>query len=76
VNSAKVFTSGNSQAVRLPKEYQVQENELFIQRVGSSIILFSKVNPWKTFEESLEEFSDDFLSDGRDQSNHQIRKGL
>ena len=76
MNSAKVFTSGNSQAVRLPKEYQVQENELFIQRVGSSIILFSKVNPWKTFEESLEEFSDDFLSDGRDQPNHQIRKGL
>jgi antitoxin VapB len=47
--SSKVFTSGNSQAVRLPKDYQVKEKELYIQRIGSAILLFPKENPWENF---------------------------
>jgi antitoxin VapB len=74
--SSKVFTSGNSQAVRLPKEFQVEDKELFIQRVGKSIILFPKENPWENFESSLTEFTDDFMSDGRNQPEMQKRKGL
>ena len=76
MHSSKVFTSGNSQAVRLPKEYQVKETELFIQRIGNSIILFPKDDPWRAFEESLSEFSEDFLADGRNQPGQQIREGL
>ena len=71
--SSKVFVSGNSQAVRLPKEYQVKESEMFIQRVGSSIILFPKKNPWEAFERSLTEFTDDFMSEGRQQPTMQVR---
>lgn len=74
--SSKVFVSGNSQAVRLPKEYQVNESEMFIQRVGSSIILFPKKNPWEAFERSLTEFTDDFMSEGRQQPPMQVRDGL
>jgi len=76
VLSSKVFVSGNSQAVRLPKEYQVSESEMFIQRVGSSIILFPKKNPWEAFERSLTEFTDDFMSEGRQQPPMQVRDGL
>jgi len=65
--SSKVFISGNSQAIRLPKEYQVQDKELFIQKIGSTIILFPKNNPWEMFEKSIHEFSDDFMIDGRNQ---------
>jgi antitoxin VapB len=75
-HSSKVFTSGNSQAIRLPKEFQFRESELYIQRVGSSVILFPKQDPWKAFEESLSEFTDDFMADGRNQPNNQIREGL
>jgi antitoxin VapB len=67
MNISKVFISGNSQAVRLPKEFHVNEKELFIQKVGSSIILFPKKNPWEAFEESLTEFTEDFLAEGRNQ---------
>jgi antitoxin VapB len=74
--SSKVFISGNSQAIRLPKEYQVEEKELFIQRVGSAIILFPKTNPWENFENSLNEFTSDFMSDGRNQPEMQKREGL
>jgi len=74
--SSKVFTSGNSQAIRLPKEYQVDEKEMFIQKIGNTIILFPKTNPWESFEKSLSEFSDDFMSGGRNQPEMQKREGL
>ena len=76
MHSSKVFISGNSQAVRLPKEYQVNEKELFIQKVGNLIILFPKNEPWDAFEESLNEFSNDFLAEGRQQPKHQDREKL
>lgn len=74
--SSKVFTSGNSQAIRLPKEYQVDDKEMFIQKIGNTILLFPKKNPWETFEKSLSEFSDDFMSNGREQPEIQKRDGL
>ncbi|MBN1225573.1 MAG: AbrB/MazE/SpoVT family DNA-binding domain-containing protein [Deltaproteobacteria bacterium] len=74
--STKVFTSGNSQAIRLPKEYQVGQKELFVQKVGTTIILFPKENPWEAFERSLTEFSDDFMAEGRNQPVAQEREGL
>jgi antitoxin VapB len=75
-HSSKVFMSGNSQAIRLPKEFQVNDKELFIQRVGNSIILFPKTDPWKVFEESLSEFTEDFMVGGRNQPGDQIRENL
>jgi antitoxin VapB len=74
--SSKVFTSGNSQAIRLPKEYQVDETELYIQKVGETLILFPKRDPWSTFEDSLSQFSDDFFKDGRSQPDMQVREKL
>ncbi len=74
--SSKVFISGNSQAIRLPKEYQVEEKELYIQKIGSTLILFPKKNPWETFEKSLNEFSEDFMIDGRNQPGMQEREEL
>jgi len=76
MQSSKVFISGNSQAVRIPKEYQVNDQELFIQKVGDAIILFPKSDPWKLFEESLNEFSHEFLENGRKQPSVQIRENL
>ena len=72
--SSKVFISGNSQAIRLPKDYQVEDKDLLIQKIGNTIILFPKKNPWEAFEKSLNEFSDDFMADGRKQPKMQKRK--
>ncbi|MDX9715671.1 MAG: type II toxin-antitoxin system VapB family antitoxin [Dissulfurispiraceae bacterium] len=73
--TSKVFTSGNSQAVRLPKQYQVKDSELFIQKIGDLILLFPKNKPWTAFEESLNEFPADFFAEGRQQPKIQKRKG-
>ena len=76
MRTSKVFKSGNSQAIRLPKEYSVEEDELIIQKIGTTIILFPKSNPWELFKQSLTEFSDDFMQNGRNQPEGQTRDNL
>ena len=74
MRSSKVFTSGNSQAVLIPKEYQVQEEELYIQRIGRTMILFPTSDPWESFVQSLDEFTEDFMREGRNQPGQQERE--
>lgn len=59
-STAKVFTSGNSQAIRLPKEFRLDTKEVFISRLGDSLILTPRMNSWEGFAEGLSGFSDDF----------------
>jgi len=65
MNTAKIFKSGNSQAVRLPKGFQLEGNEVYIKRVGKNIILTSKDDPWAGLIDSLDMFSDDFMAERR-----------
>ena len=74
MHTTKAFKSGNSQAVRIPKEYQIDTDELFINKIGNTIIIFPKNDPWETFKESLTYFSDDYFADGRNQPKMQKRK--
>ncbi|MBN2761964.1 MAG: AbrB/MazE/SpoVT family DNA-binding domain-containing protein [Bacteroidales bacterium] len=74
--TAKVFKSGNSQAVRLPKEFNTDESHFYIRRIGTSILLTPKARSWETLEQSLLEFSDDFLHEGRNQPPLQQRDSL
>ncbi|MDR0230566.1 MAG: antitoxin [Dysgonamonadaceae bacterium] len=72
--TTKVFKSGNSQAVRIPKEYQIDSDELYINKIGNAIVIFPKNDPWKLFKESLADFSDDYFAGGRNQPEMQKRK--
>ena len=50
--------------------------ELYIKKIGKTIILFPKNDPWEAFERSLSEFSEDFMVDGRNQPKMQERAEL
>ena len=56
----KVFTSGNSQAIRLPKQFQLDVKEVFIRWSGNSLIISPHPKSWEGFMEGCEGFSDDF----------------
>ena len=71
--TAKIFKSGNSQAVRIPKEFQLEGTEVEIRRRGDALILRPKRKSWTPLLESLEKFSDDFMPNGREQPGHQER---
>ena len=65
MQTAKVFTSGRSQAVRIPKEFRFDAEEVFINRVGDAVILTPVSKAKAVFQQGLEGFSADFLADGR-----------
>lgn len=75
MNTAKLFKNGDSQAVRLPKEFRFEGTEVLIKRVGSAVVLLPKSKSWDTLLSSLEKFSEDFL-DKRDQGKQQKRESL
>jgi antitoxin VapB len=74
--TARVFRSGNSQAVRLPKEYRLKGTEVEIFRRGEEIVLREKAEGLVRAFEILAELPDDFLSKGRDDTPPHEREGL
>jgi antitoxin VapB len=59
METAKIFFSGNSQAVRLPKEYRFSGDELGIKKIGDIVLLFQKDSAWESFL-NTEPVDDDF----------------
>ncbi len=74
--TAKVFENGRSQAVRLPKDYRFDDDEVVINKIGDIVLLMPKNSRWNNFLKSLDLFSDDFMKDGRNQSINQKRESL
>ena len=60
---AKIFMNGRSQAVRLPKEYRFDTDEVYISRQGQNVIISAKKPTWDEFFDSKPAFDDDFLTD-------------
>ena len=76
MTTAKIFTNGRSQAVRLPKEYRFKEKEVTINKIGEVVFLIPKSNRWKSIYKAIEMFSDDFMEDGRSDELPQKRNHL
>ena len=74
MQTAKLFLNGRSQAVRLPKEFQFQGEEVFIQKHGDAVILVPHEKAWDVFMQGLNGFTNDFMSEGRDQGQDQERE--
>ena len=73
MKTAKIFKSGNSQAVRIPKDFQLEGDEVEIQRKGDSLVLRPKRKSWAALIASLDKFTDDFMRKGRNQPPVQKR---
>ncbi|MCX5844213.1 MAG: type II toxin-antitoxin system VapB family antitoxin [Deltaproteobacteria bacterium] len=63
MKTAKVFKSGNSQAVRLPKDFQLDGDEVYLKKQNDVLILIPKGDHWSSLRRSLDQFSDDFMAD-------------
>jgi len=63
MTSAKLFRNGQSQAVRLPKEFALPGKEVFVRHVGNAVLLVPMGDPWSGFAEALGQFADDFMGE-------------
>jgi antitoxin VapB len=69
MKTVKLFKNGDSQAVRLPKEYRFIGSEALIKRAGSTVVLLPKSKSWDMLFSSLDQFSTDFMQQ-REQPTH------
>ena len=76
IKTTKIFQSGNSRAVRIPKEFHPASEELLVHRIGNALILLPASDPLELFRKSLSAFSDDFFAEGRNQPENQKRNSL
>jgi antitoxin VapB len=74
--SARVFQSGNSQAVRLPKQFRLKAREVEIFRRGEEIVLREKPRGMARAFQILAGLPDDMFEKIREQRAPQKRKGL
>lgn len=75
MKTAKIFQSGGSQAVRLPKEFRMAGDWVFVKKAGTTIVLTPKKAAWSSLVSSLKKFTPDFMEE-RVQPPLQRRKGL
>ncbi|MEH2400802.1 AbrB/MazE/SpoVT family DNA-binding domain-containing protein [Nostoc sp.] len=62
MNIAKVITDGTHQVVILPEDFQLTGTEVYIKKIGNAIVLIAKDNSWRSLIDSLDNFSDDFMT--------------
>ena len=75
MNTAKIFTNGGSQAVRLPKKYRFTSKEVYIQPVKGGVLLLETGTSWKPLLEKPGIDSEDFPNK-RIQPKYQRREKL
>lgn len=69
MKSAKVFQNGQSQAIRLPKEFRFPpgQKEVLVKKVGNALLIISQDKMWEDWLACFDHFPEDFLSEGRQQ---------
>jgi antitoxin VapB len=76
METAKLFWSGRSQAVRLPKDFRFQGAEVRIRRHGSAVILEPVADDWSWLDAIVGQLDDDVAQSVNEPSPQQERPGL
>ena len=66
IHTAQVFINGQSQAIRLPKEFRLDVDEVYISKQGENLIISPKKTNWDDFFDAPSAFGDDFLRERED----------
>jgi len=75
MDTANLFLSGGSQAVRLPKQYRFPGNEVAVKSFGNGVLLLPIDDPWQMLVAGLEAFEPGFVF-SRDQPEQQRRDSI
>ncbi len=75
MKTARLFKNGQSQAVRLPKEFRLKGDQVLVKKIGNALVLLPLKEPWTPLFESLSHFSKDFMA-RREQPKQKARDRL
>jgi antitoxin VapB len=63
------------QAIRIPKKMKINDDKVYLKKVGNALYIIPFHNPWQNLVESLDSFTPDFMED-REEPNNQNRESL
>jgi antitoxin VapB len=75
MDTARIFQSGRSQAVRLPKAYRFEGSEVVVKHFGNGVLLMPLNNPWAMLDAALDAFEPGFII-SREQPATQAREEI
>jgi len=75
-DTAKLFWSGRSQAVRLPKNYRFEGTEVRIRRHGGAVVLEPVPQNWLWLDALADKLDRDFAAAVKEKSRPQKRPAL
>lgn len=76
MKTAKLFKNGESQAVRLPKEFRFEGDEVLIKKAGNAVVLLPKKKSWDSLLDSLDQFTGDFMAEREQPTKNDSRESL
>ena len=76
MDTAKLFKNGQSQAVRLPKAYRFEGEQVYVKKLGNAVVLIPYDDPWELMWSSLEGFTDDFMLERNQPTEVDVRESF
>ena len=77
METAKLFANGRSQAVRLPKAYRFEGNEVYIKKIAEGVLLIPKNRSiWDTWTQNLMKYEEPFVEERNQPKTSQERAEL
>jgi len=63
MKTATVYQDGANQVVRFPEDFHIVSKKMYIHTVGNTVVLLPEDDPWEPLFASLNQFTDDFMSE-------------
>ena len=77
MKTAKLFVNGRSQAVRLPKAYRFEGDEVYIKKTVEGVLLIPKNRSvWDIWEQNIMKYSEPFMTERNKPEAQQVREEL
>ncbi len=75
IEAVQIQNLKGSQAINIPDNLKINDDKVYIQKIGNALYIIPFHNPWQTLMDSLGDFTTDFM-DNRDQPSHQDRESF
>ena len=77
METAKIFTTGRSQAVRIPKAFRFEGDDVYIKKTAGGVLLIPKSKSgWDIWEKNLLKYREPFITVRNQSECQQERAGL
>jgi antitoxin VapB len=75
IETIDIKNNKGAQAIRIPDKMRINDDKVYLRKVGNTLYVIPFHNPWQNLIESTESFTTDFM-DERNQSDQQQRESF